>query len=302
MFTGEGISVGKDRARSRVKTVILISLLALLCIGSVELAVCRMMDPVLFARITAPVKLGMEWVMDNARAASIDLTDRLFPEEEDFVEIPDNQFNTDPAIWTDFSYAEGTNISLEERNELEILIGGTQEVIYYNQVDPEWYDQPYGSDTIGRYGCGPTVMAMAVSSLTDTIINPADMAAWAKEQGHWAKRCGSYLSIVEGTAAGFGLKSVSKPAFSAKNLRQELASGKMAVALVTKGHFTNGGHFILLWGVTLDGGILVADPSSRERSLAVWDAQLILDELSSSRNNGAPLWFLYPPLTKEATD
>ena len=45
-----------------------------------------------------------------------------------------------------------------------------------------------------------------------------------------------------------------------------------------------------LRGVTLDGRVLVADPNSRERSLAAWDPELILSELSPSRNNGAPLW------------
>ena len=49
-------------------------------------------------------------------------------------------------------------------------------------------------------------------------------------------------------------------------------------------------HFIVLRGVTLTGEVLVADPNSRDRSLALWDAQLILDELSSSRIDGAPLW------------
>ena len=37
------------------------------------------------------------------------------------------------------------------------------------------------------------------------------------------------------------------------------------------GHFTNGGHFIILRGVTLDGSVLVADPASQERSLTTWD-------------------------------
>ena len=37
---------------------------------------------------------------------------------------------------------------------------------------------------------------------------------------------------------------------------------------MSAGHFTSGGHFILLRGVTLDGNILVADPNSRARSSA----------------------------------
>ena len=66
--------------------------------------------------------------------------------------------------------------------------------------------------------------------------------------------------------------------------------GQLLVALMGPGHFTDGGHFIVLRGVTLTGQVLVADPNSRERSLALWDPQLILDELSDSRSSGAPLW------------
>ena len=62
------------------------------------------------------------------------------------------------------------------------------------------------------------------------------------------------------------------------------------MALMTKGHFTNSGHFIVLRGGTLEGKILVADPNSRERSLAAWEPQLILDELSPARYAGAPIW------------
>ena len=72
----------------------------------------------------------------------------------------------------------------------------------------------------------------------------------------------------------------------------------MLVALVGPGHFTGGGHFIVLRGVTLTGKLLVADPVSDERSLMEWDPQLILDELSASRNNGAPLWVISPPTEK----
>ena len=69
----------------------------------------------------------------------------------------------------------------------------------------------------------------------------------------------------------------------------------MLVALMGKGHFTTGGHFILIRGVTLSGDVLVADPNSLERSLQTWDPQLILDELSSARDHGAPLWILSAP-------
>ena len=77
-----------------------------------------------------------------------------------------------------------------------------------------------------------------------------------------------------------------------EDLRIQLSGGRIAVALMSAGHFTSGGHFILLRGVTLNGNILVADPNSRARSLQEWDASIILNELSSSKTAGAPLWFL----------
>ena len=57
-----------------------------------------------------------------------------------------------------------------------------------------------------------------------------------------------------------------------------LADGKLVVAIMAKGHFTNSGHFIVLRGVTAEGKILVADPASRKRSEQEWDLSIILDE------------------------
>ena len=62
------------------------------------------------------------------------------------------------------------------------------------------------------------------------------------------------------------------------------------------GHFTRGGHFILLHGVTLTGELLVADPFSRENSLMTWTPETICAELSPSRFNGSPLWLLTKPV------
>ena len=83
-----------------------------------------------------------------------------------------------------------------------------------------------------------------------------------------------------------------KESVTPEDLRTQLSGGRIAVALMSAGHFTSGGHFILLRGVTLDGNILVADPNSRARSLQEWDASIIINELSSSKTAGAPLWFL----------
>ena len=54
-------------------------------------------------------------------------------------------------------------------------------------------------------------------------------------------------------------------------------------------HFTKGGHFIVLRGVTSEGKILVADPASVTRSNQEWDLSLIINE-SKSADAGGPFW------------
>ncbi len=271
--------------------MLLVLLLAVVCIGGVELMVCRVMDPALYARITDPVKAKFVEVKDNLGTVRNRLVERIEAQTAPADPL-EEQYATDPSLENDADQVDENITRLEKRDGKEVLTGGVREITYYNQEDEAWRSQPYGSDDIGYYGCGPTAMAMAVSSLTTKQMNPADMARWAKDNRHWAKKRGSYLSLIEGAGAAFGLKVEPLRDFDSLRLKQELANGKILVALMTKGHFTQGGHFIVLRGVTLEGDILVADPSSRERSLMVWDAQLIFDELSPSRHNGAPLWIL----------
>ena len=177
----------------------------------------------------------------------------------------------------------------------QILTGGSVDITYFCQSDTRWADLPFGADTIGLYGCGPTAMAIAVASLTDTDTDPAVMAAWAAEQGYWAPGAGSYLSIVIGTARSYGLMAETFPSRDVNDLLDALSHGKVLIALMGPGQFTTGGHFILLRGVTMSGQVLIADPNSPENSLTSWDPQVILDELSLTQSSGSPLWALWTP-------
>ena len=263
------------------RRLVLWGLLALLCIGLTELAVCAYADPALFQRITAPASR----LFQTVRTAGAGLLDQLTPEE-----APVSQLAGDPAI-SEAPPMEDANITeFAVRADREILTGGTVALTYYNQGEEPWASRTFGPDPISGYGCGPTALSMLVSSLTDQDINPEEMAAWAYEHGYCAPGSGSYLSIVEGVSQAYGLSAESVPDLSPGELRQDLSSGHIFVALMGSGHFTSSGHFILLRGVTLDGKILVADPNSRERSLAAWDPEVILAELSQSRSSGAPLW------------
>ena len=178
-------------------------------------------------------------------------------------------------------------------NGKEELTGNGIPTVYYNQTDSQWANQPYGSDNIGVYGCGPVAMAMVISTMTDTAMDPAAMAQWAADNGYWASESGTYHSFIQGAAAAFGLQASSCPR-TAQDLEEALLAGNLLVALMGPGHFTDGGHFIVLRGITLSGQVVVADPNSRENSLTAWDPQIIFDELSNSTVHGAPLWVISP--------
>ena len=168
---------------------------------------------------------------------------------------------------------------------------GATEVVYFNQLDERYASQPYGTDHIGGYGCGPTCMAMVVSSLTEAYVEPTEMAAWAYENGYWCKGSGSYHALIPGAAANWGLPvsgcTVSEP----QRVLDALAEGKLVVAIMSEGHFTKGGHFIVLRGVK-DGKVMVADPASYNRSGQLWELEIILKEASRRAGSGGPFWII----------
>ena len=137
------------------------------------------------------------------------------------------------------------------------FVDGVTEVVYYNQLDERYANQLYGTDSIGKYGCGPTSMAMVVSSLTGSNVNPVQMAKWAFENGYWCSKSGSYLTLIPSAAEAWGLNVEGCGKDGAQRIVDALGEGKLVVALMSKGHFTEHGHFIVLRGVK-DGQILVA--------------------------------------------
>lgn len=302
----------KNRRKSPLPLLVL---LALLCIGTAELAAVRVFNPPLYRQVTEPVRRAGRAALSAGQAAAQKLAETAFACGDYAVrrlndlgnacagwwealtappEPPDNQEASEPDLPPEDLTQDPAITQLEIRGGTEYLTGGVVPVVYYNQGAEPWASRKYGSDPFSRYGCGPTVMAMAVSSMTEYDLNPDEMGQWAAANGHWAKRGGSYLSLIQGAAEAYGLTAEPLAQRTVEALREVLLSDQMLVALMGPGHFTKGGHFILIRGVTLSGSVLVADPNSSERSLAAWDPQLILDELSTSTSDGAPIWVLSP--------
>jgi len=169
---------------------------------------------------------------------------------------------------------------------------GATTVVYFNQLDKAWADTLYGrAGTIGKEGCGPTALAIVVSTLTSRTVNPVEVSNWSAANGHRCVGSGSYHSLIPSGAEHYGLK-VEKAgrAGNGQVLVDALSSGKLVIAIMNPGHFTKSGHFIVLRGVTASGKILVADPASYTRSGQEWDLSTILREARPDAGAGGPFW------------
>ena len=176
-----------------------------------------------------------------------------------------------------------------------VMLGeaGETQVTYYNQLDSRWSNQMYGrSSTIGAAGCGPTALAICVSTLTGRNVDPPAVCDWSVRNGHRCEGNGSYHSLIPEGAKHYGLKVEKLGRSSARELEQHLSSGKLVIAIMAKGHFTSNGHFIVLRGITEDGKVLVADPASYKRSGQEWSMSIILNEARGDAAAGGPFWSL----------
>lgn len=188
-----------------------------------------------------------------------------------------------------FQYTDLTN-EIPSLGDIRFTDGAT-EVVYFNQLDKRYADKPYGTDNIGGYACGPTSMAIVVSSLTSDTVDPVEMSKWAYENGYWCSKSGSYHTLIPGAAKAWGLPVEGCTASEPQRIVDALSKGKLVVALMTKGHFTKSGHFIVLRGAQ-DGQILVADPASYNRSQKLWDLSIVLSEASKRAGAGGPFWII----------
>jgi hypothetical protein len=131
-----------------------------------------------------------------------------------------------------------------------------------------------------------------VSSLTDRIVDPVEMAEWSVANGGWCEDNGSYHGLIPNAAKAFGLNVEGDVQDTPQRIVDALSGGKLVIALMSKGHFTSGGHFIVLRGVTAAGKILVADPASKSRSEQEWDFELILNEARQGAAAGGAFWII----------
>ena len=150
------------------------------------------------------------------------------------------------------------------------------------QWDTAWGYTQYGDSFLAVTGCGPTCISMVASGLTgDNTITPAEVAAYAEENGFYESGSGtSWLLMTQG-AEEFGICG-QELSLDENSIVAALNAGMPIICSMRPGDFTTTGHFIVLTAVQ-DGMIHVNDPNSRIRSERLWS----YDELKNKIRN---LW------------
>ena len=181
------------------------------------------------------------------------------------------------------------------------LIPGEIDVVYFNQADEAWGSKYYDTrkqkvQTIASGGCGPTSLAIVYDSLTGEEDTPADMADYAMREGYCAAPSGSYRSLFTTGAEGLGLTCQ----YAGEDLTEALpylSEGCLIVSLMGEGIFCDGGHFVVIRGVTDDGSILVADCWNADNNSINFDYNTINENLK--KDGGNCLWVLSYDADKE---
>lgn len=154
------------------------------------------------------------------------------------------------------------------------------QVPLFLQWDKRWGYIPYGSGLIGYTACGPTCISMVSVYYTGNTANTPDVvAAYAEDNGYYVSGKGTAWSFMTQGCENFGIKG-REISLNEDVMISELEQGRPIICIMDKGIFTTSGHFIVLTGYK-DGGFVVNDPNSPEKSARTWTYDEIHDQISN---------------------
>ena len=180
-----------------------------------------------------------------------------------------------PKVYNDYS--------LEMKDKKETIQG----FIYFNQADAAWNDNGY---QIKSSGCGPSAMAVCISSLTNKWVTPVDTTVWAYKNGYYSS-AGASHEMVSALAQQYKLECHGLGSDVSK-VRDALKKKHPVVALMGPGYFTKKGHFIVLVAIDDNDQVTVADVGSRQRTQYKYPLKEVIAQTKSA-SAGGPCWEIY---------
>lgn len=186
--------------------------------------------------------------------------------------------------WTDFVTGGGIDDSITgnidvtgDKIRYDTVEDCVKEVTYFNQTEEPWASLPYGTSNVGAAGCGPTSLAIVISTFTGQNVTPEITKTFAEQNGEYVPNVGTSHSFVKNAATHWGLTCERVGKDRMDYVVESLKDGKLVVEICEAYTITGGssGHFIVLTGVTADGYITIADCASRERTGKLYSVETI---------------------------
>lgn len=155
----------------------------------------------------------------------------------------------------------------------------------------------YGDSNLRKSGCGITCVAMVFSYLLDKEMSPADLAA---EYTRYKVDGGSSYSLFPDSAEDYGI-TIEAQVYKWEPVVEALKEGKVVIANAKeKSVFTDGGHFIVLYGITEDGKILVKDPNLYNYS--IWSNPILKEGFKNGFDEKSIKYHCFPCWIYQAKD
>ena len=189
--------------------------------------------------------------------------------------------------------------------KIKIENGFKDQVFYYSQSD---FGESYGGyGTIGSHGCGPTSLAIVISSLLQEAHSPIELTNYMCSNGWCSDNGASWQQIVsveQDYASKYGLKQ--KNVSDLDELRKMIRGGNaLAVTIMSTGRgrpnivFNDGtgmyfsGHFFVIAGITPEGDGIVVDPSSHGGNNGKSTSLEVLAQNNHNSSAEPSFWVVY---------
>lgn len=183
--------------------------------------------------------------------------------------------------------------------------------VVYMQTDPRWAKKPYAvkgkeTTTVAHSGCGPSCAAMLIETITGKEFTPLDACNWSMDHGYKAVGQGTYYSYFGPQFKAFGIdcwqyswtNTYHKTSDYIKSLHKTvlnyLSEGYYLIALMKKGRWTSGGHFIVVYDAD-SKYVYINDPASTK-------VNRLKAERSVFENEVAYYWVVNAPKYEEEQD
>ncbi len=136
---------------------------------------------------------------------------------------------------------------------------------YHQCQDPRWATKEYpyasgGGNDICNSGCGPSSLAMVISNLSTTIINPYEVGQKIKQ---YHAPGGTSMSGAIHIVEQYGLTPHKVTGNYSAELKKTLSAGGLLILNANPASpFTRNGHFVVIRGISADGTkFYVGDPA-----------------------------------------